>query len=47
MYDRVIRNGTVIDGSGAPGGVADVAIKAGRIAAVGNDPGPTRRYNSE
>jgi N-acyl-D-amino-acid deacylase len=35
MYDMVIRNGTLIDGSGARGRVSDVAITAGRIAAVG------------
>ena len=35
MADLVIRGGTVIDGSGAPGRVADVAIKGGRIAAIG------------
>ncbi len=33
----VIRGGTVIDGSGAPGRPADVAIENGRIAAVGDD----------
>jgi N-acyl-D-amino-acid deacylase len=31
----VIRNGTVYDGTGAPGRVADVAIDDGRIAGVG------------
>lgn len=35
MLDLVIRKGTVIDGSGAPRVVGDVAIAAGRIAAVG------------
>ncbi len=34
-YDILIRGGTVIDGSGAPGVAADVAIENGRIAAVG------------
>ena len=32
----MIVNGTVIDGSGSPGGAASVAIKDGRIAAVGD-----------
>lgn len=40
MYDMVIRNGTVIDGSGSAGQLSDVAISAGRIAAVGKDIGP-------
>jgi len=35
MFDLVIRNGTVIDGTGIPGRVADVAISEGRIVAVG------------
>ncbi|MHB8592871.1 MAG: N-acyl-D-amino-acid deacylase family protein [Acidimicrobiales bacterium] len=35
MDDIVIRGGTVIDGTGAPGRLADVAIRDGRIAAVG------------
>jgi N-acyl-D-aspartate/D-glutamate deacylase len=34
-YDLVIRQGTIIDGSGKPGYTGDVAIKDGRIAAVG------------
>jgi dihydroorotase/N-acyl-D-amino-acid deacylase len=34
-YDIVIRNGHVIDGTGSPWYAADIAIKDGRIAAVG------------
>lgn len=35
-FDIVILNGTVIDGSGSEGRRADVGIRAGRIAAVGD-----------
>jgi dihydroorotase/N-acyl-D-amino-acid deacylase len=34
-YDLVIRNGHVIDGTGSPWYSADVAVKDGRIAAIG------------
>jgi len=34
-YDLLIRNGTVIDGTGRPGVTADVAIEGDRIMAVG------------
>jgi N-acyl-D-aspartate/D-glutamate deacylase len=34
-YDLVIRGGTVVDGSGAERREADVAVKDGRIAAIG------------
>ena len=39
MSDLVIRNGTVIDGTGRPGFEADIAISSGRIAAIGTVPG--------
>ena len=35
MFDLVIRNGTVIDGTGNPGRIADVALRDGRILTVG------------
>ena len=37
MDDIVIRGGQVIDGTGAPARVADVAIRAGRIVAIEAD----------
>ena len=41
MDDLVIRGGEVIDGSGAPGRVADVVVTDGRIVAI--DSGQTRQ----
>ncbi len=35
MFDRIIANGTIIDGTGTPGVVADLGISGGRIAAIG------------
>jgi N-acyl-D-amino-acid deacylase len=35
-YDLIIRNGHVIDGTGSPWYAADVAVRGGRIAAIGN-----------
>ena len=34
-YDMVITNGRVVDGSGMPSFFGDVAVKNGKIAAVG------------
>lgn len=35
-YDTIVRNGHIIDGTGSPWYAADVAIKDGRIAAIGH-----------
>src|SRR5216684_2427306 len=35
MYDLIIRNGTIVDGSGMPRFRADVAIEGDKIAAIG------------
>jgi N-acyl-D-aspartate/D-glutamate deacylase len=43
MFDLVLRAGTVVDGTGAPGVVADVAVTDGRVVAVGEVSGPAAR----
>ena len=35
MYDLIIRNGTIVDGSGMPRFRADVAVEGDKIAAIG------------
>ena len=42
-YDIVIRSGTIIDGSGAPGRRGDLGIRGGQIVAVGAVPHPAGR----
>src|SRR5271170_7309409 len=43
-YDLIIRNGHVIDGTGSPWYAADIAIRDGRIAAIGHlDSAATRQ----
>lgn len=41
-HDLVIRGGFVVDGSGAPGRDADIAIRAGKVVEVGNVSGTGR-----
>ncbi|MDR3511654.1 MAG: amidohydrolase family protein [Caulobacteraceae bacterium] len=43
MFDVLIRNGLVVDGSGEAGFAADVAVKDGRIAQIGRIDGPARQ----
>lgn len=43
MHDLVIRGGTVVDGSGEPARVTDIAIDQGVITDVGRDVGPGTR----
>lgn len=43
MFDVIVRGGLVVDGSGEPGFLGDVAVKDGKIAAVGHVEGEARR----
>ena len=43
MHDLVVDNATIIDGLGGPGRAGGVAVKDGRIAAVGVDLGEARQ----
>jgi N-acyl-D-aspartate/D-glutamate deacylase len=43
MFDLVIRDGLIVDGSGLPGRRGDVAIRDGRLVAVGGRLGDARR----
>lgn len=42
-YDLLIRNGTIVDGTGAPRYRADVAVADGRIVEIGSPDGSARR----
>ena len=42
MHDLVIRNGTLVDGTGDERRIGDVAIEGSHIAAVGRDVGEGR-----
>jgi len=43
MYDLLIEHGKLVDGTGGPARIADVAIKDGKIVAVGTALGPAKR----
>jgi dihydroorotase/N-acyl-D-amino-acid deacylase len=43
VYDVLIRNGRIIDGTGSPWYAGDVGIRGGRIAAIGTLGGAARR----
>jgi N-acyl-D-aspartate/D-glutamate deacylase len=43
MFDLIVRNGLLVDGSGAPGVPGDLGIKDGKIAALGRFDGEARR----
>ncbi|MGH6960427.1 MAG: amidohydrolase family protein, partial [Dongiaceae bacterium] len=43
MRELVIRNGTVVDGTGAPRRVADIAVDHGRIVSATGRAGQGRR----
>ena len=42
MFDRIIRSGFIVDGTGAPGFTGDIAIADGRIIEVGRVSGTAR-----
>ena len=43
MHDLVIRNGKIVDGTGKPAFIGDVAIDGGKITSVGDKAGAARR----
>ncbi|MEM7096694.1 MAG: amidohydrolase family protein [Pseudomonadota bacterium] len=43
MFDLIIRNGTIVDGSGAPRYVGDIAIEGEKIADIGQVDGDARK----
>jgi len=47
MHDLLIRNGTLIDGSGSPAFAGDLAIKGDRISAVGEVQGSARNLDAQ
>jgi N-acyl-D-aspartate/D-glutamate deacylase len=48
MLDLILRNGWLVDGTGAPGRRADVGVKGGRLVAIGDvDDSATRTVNCD
>ncbi len=45
-FDLVIRGGRIVDGTGNPSYVGDVAIRQGKIVAMGRLAGDARRARS-
>jgi N-acyl-D-amino-acid deacylase len=43
MFDLIVKNGKIVDGTGKPAYTEDIAIKKGKIAAIGHDLGPGQR----
>ena len=43
MYDLIIKNGWILDGTGADGFTADIAITDGKIVAIGRDLGDGKK----
>jgi N-acyl-D-amino-acid deacylase len=44
MFDVIVRNGLLVDGSGEPGVLGDVGVRDGRIVALGRVEGEARRF---